>query len=137
MVNNIKLPKVDPDLWGHTLESEYYTQVEKEGIRHDEGKPQISLVPPESINALASVLTKSIVRYEPRNWEKGMDWSRCYDSLQRHLIAWWGGQDKDPDSGLSHLWHALANLTFLVTYEQRGRGRDNRPKEEVQLPPTT
>lgn len=115
-------------LWSNTLMG---------GVRYDEGKPQISLVPPESTIALATVLTRSIGKYPDRNWEKGMDWSRCYDSLQRHLIAWWGGQDKDPDSGLSHLWHALANLTFLVTYEQRGRGRDNRPKEEVQLPPTT
>lgn len=62
-----------------------------------------------------------------RNWERGMAWSRPYAALRRHLIAWWSGQDTDPESGHSHLWHVLTNAAFLVAYEQRGIGEDDRP----------
>lgn len=108
----------------------------------DEGKPRMDLVPPEAINGLAEVLGIACSpkvnpdtgvleppKYEERNWEKGMDWGKAYGSLQRHLNSWWGGEDLDPETGKSHLKHALANLSFLITYEERGIGADTRKPE--------
>jgi hypothetical protein len=63
-----------------------------------------------------------------RNWEHGMKWSRVYGALLRHLTAWWGGEDKDPETGRSHLWHVACCVTFLLTYEMRGAGEDDRWK---------
>ncbi len=57
-----------------------------------------------------------------------MDWGRCFGALQRHLWAWWGGEDKDAESDKSHLWHAGCMLIFLIAYEIRGIGNDDRPK---------
>ena len=49
------------------------------------------------------------------NWRQGgMRWGQVFASLQRHLWAWWRGEDKDPESGLSHLAHATANVMFQI-----------------------
>ena len=61
-----------------------------------------------------------------RNWEKGMKWGRVYGALMRHLWAWWRGEKADPETGMSHLWHAGCCIAFLITYEQRGIGEDDR-----------
>lgn len=96
------------------------------GIKHDTDKVRLDLVPPESIWALGKVLTFGAKKYGDRNWEEGMDWGRIYGALQRHLTAWWGGQDKDKETGYSHLWHAFCCVAFLITYEHRKIGKDDR-----------
>ena len=44
----------------------------------------------------------------------------------RHIFAWWGGQDKDPETGFSHLAHAGCCLIFLMEYQRNGYGTDDR-----------
>lgn len=100
-----------------------------ETIKFDEGKLRLSLIPRSLFIALGTVLTYGARKYEPYNWAKGTDWSRLYDATLRHLTAWWDGEDKDPESGYSHLWHALTNICFLIVYVAHGRGKDDRPKE--------
>lgn len=97
-----------------------------EGVKFDSDKIQLELIPPEVIEALGQVLTFGAKKYAPRNWEKGMSWSRIMGSTMRHLWAWFKGEDKDPESGFPHLWHALTNVAFLVTYEARKAGTDDR-----------
>lgn len=101
---------------------------EEGGYRYDSGKLPINLVPVEAIHGMAQVLQFGAKKYTARNWEKGMAWNRVYDSAMRHLLDWEKRIDKDPESGLSHLKHALTNLAFLVTYEERGLTKfDDRP----------
>lgn len=97
-----------------------------QGIKHDTGKPRIGLIPREAILALADILTDGAERYGSGNWETGFGYERIFNALQRHLWAWWSGEDLDPDSGKSHLHHALCNLVFLVTFCARGTGTDDR-----------
>lgn len=99
------------------------------GIKHDVGKPQLELIAPEMVFALGEVLTFGASKYAARNWEKGMSWGRVFGALMRHLWAWWRGEAKDKETGYSHLWHAACCLMFLVAYEQRGTGIDDRHKE--------
>ena len=61
------------------------------------------------------------------NWIQGFDWSGPYASMQRHLQAWFAGEDFDPESGLSHLAHAACNLQMLQQFEYSYRQGDNRP----------
>lgn len=63
-----------------------------------------------------------------RNWERGMAWSRPFGALMRHMWAWWGGEDNDPETGYSHLSHALCCVVFLSVYRRRGIGADDRHK---------
>ena len=102
------------------------TQTQLEGRKDDQEKIRLDLMPPELLTAVGSVLTFGAKKYSDRNWEKGMKWGRVYAALQRHLLAWHSGEEKDPESGMSHLWHAGCCVAFLITYEQRGIGEDDR-----------
>mgnify|MGYP005870101243 CR=1 FL=1 len=106
--------------------SNYTPAATNAALKFDQEKPRMDLVPTEAVQALAKVLTFGAKKYSSRNWEKGMDWSRAYAALQRHLLAWWGGESLDTETGYSHLDHALTELAFLVAYEQRGVGLDDR-----------
>jgi len=97
-------------------------------IKYDRDKSRVDLIPPEFLEALGVVLAYGARKYSPRNWEQGAEWSRYYAALLRHLFAWWRGEDKDPETGYSHLWHATACLAFLTAYESRSIGKDDRPK---------
>ena len=106
------------------------------GRKDDAGKLRIELFPPEALFAISDVLTAGARKYEDRNWEKGMRWSRPFGALMRHMWAWWGGKgptsrnflfgDTDDETGRSHLWHAGCCMVFLITYEERGVGGDDR-----------
>lgn len=100
----------------------------KEGLRFDDGKPRYDLVPPEALESLAKVLSYGANKYAQRNWEKGMKWGRVFGSLMRHLWKWWSPfhSDTDEETGFSHLDHALCNVAFLIAYEQRKIGEDDR-----------
>ena len=97
------------------------------GVKHDQGKLPYHLIPPELLSSVADILDFGAKKYAARNWEAGMDWSRVFGALQRHLWAWWGGEKQDPETGKSHLWHAGCCIAFLIAYEIRGVGKDDRP----------
>lgn len=97
------------------------------GVKADQGKAPYHLIAPEFLEAIAEILDFGQKKYAPRNWEKGMDWSRVFSALMRHAWAWWRGEDKDPETGKSHLWHAACCIMFLVAFEMRGIGKDDRP----------
>lgn len=110
----------------------------EEGAKFDAGKVRIELVPPELVFAVATILTFGAIKYADRNWEKGMSWGRIFGSLMRHMWAWWAGKgpttqsflfgELDQETGLSHLWHAGCCIAFLISYEERGIGTDDRWK---------
>jgi len=100
------------------------------GKKYDQGKTRYDLLPPELLEETAKILTFGADKYGPRNWEKGFDWSRPYAALQRHLWAWWSGEDTDPETGESHLAHAACCVAFLITFEQRDVGHDDRNTQE-------
>jgi len=97
------------------------------GHKDDTDKLRYELLPPELLEETARVLTFGAGKYSSRNWESGMAWSRPFSAMMRHMWAWWGGEDKDPETGYSHLAHACCCLAFLTAYERRGAGEDDRP----------
>jgi hypothetical protein len=99
-----------------------------EGRKDDGDKAPYHLLAPEMLEATALVLGFGAKKYSARNWEKGMSWSRPFGALMRHMWAWWRGEACDPETGYSHLWHASCCLMFLVAYEARSCGADDRPE---------
>lgn len=97
------------------------------GRKDDQGKLRYDLIPPEATDALAWILMSGASKYGDRNWEQGMRWGRPFAALMRHMWAWWRSEHTDPETGKSHLWHALACLAFLITFEARQIGEDDRP----------
>lgn len=107
-----------------------------EGRKDDGGKARYDLLPPEFLEAVALVLGYGAQKYAPRNWELGMSWGRVFAAAMRHGWAWWGGKgpttrnfafgEVDDETGFSHLWHLATCVAFLIAYEQRGVGTDDR-----------
>jgi hypothetical protein len=55
-----------------------------------------------------------------------MDWSRMVGAALRHIHAFNDGEDNDPESGLSHIDHALCCLMFLSNYQVTRTEFDDR-----------
>jgi hypothetical protein len=100
------------------------------GLRYNEGKPQWDLMPYDALGQLAMVYTRGAQKYAPHNWLRGMDWSKCFASMQRHAAAWHAGEDFDKESGQHHMAHVAWNALALLTYQMRGLGVDDRVKIE-------
>jgi hypothetical protein len=97
-------------------------------VKNDSDKPRMDLLPPEMLIGVSNVLTYGAKKYSANNWANGADWGRYYGAMMRHMVAWWSGEDVDDETGFSHLHHAGCCLAFLMAYENRGLGTDDRPK---------
>ena len=62
-----------------------------------------------------------------RNWEKGMSYGRLIRAGIGHFISWARRENNDPETGRSHLAHAICCALFLLAYSIRGVGTDDRP----------
>ena len=99
---------------------------EELGKKFDKGKLRYDLIPTEPITALAEIYTMGAAKYGDNNWLNGMSYSRLIGAFYRHFFAWLNGEEKDPESGLSPLWHAFWNIAALITYEEKHIGNDDR-----------
>lgn len=88
-----------------------------QGTKFDGGKTRLDLLSPSVLTEVGRVLTFGAQKYAPRNWEKGIDYSRCYGAALRHMIAWSGGERLDPEMKTHHLANAITNLMFVLHYE--------------------
>ena len=102
-----------------------------EGKKFDNGKLRFDLLPVLPLREIAKVFTIGAEKYDDRNWEQGISWSRVFGALMRHMWAWWRGEKADPETGYSHLWHAACCIMFLIAYEEREIGEDDRPNPNV------
>jgi hypothetical protein len=97
------------------------------GFKNDSGKIRFDLLPPKAIEALAEVYTMGAVKYPARNWEAGIEYGRVYAAVQRHLHAFWSGQDLDEESALPHLAHAMWGMATLLEFGRTHPELDDRP----------
>ena len=95
-------------------------------VKDDNAKTRYDLLPPELLEETAKVLTFGAQKYSAHNWAQGASWSRYFSAMMRHMWAWWRGEDNDPETGFSHLAHAACCLSFLIAYQRRDLGEDDR-----------
>jgi len=87
-----------------------------EGKKFDTDKPQYDLIDAHALEDLAKVLTIGAQKYDRYNW-KNVEPHRYEAALLRHIQAWRMGEKKDPETGLHHMAHALANAMFLYCHD--------------------
>lgn len=114
--------------FGHLSKPQSFDEPEGECRKSAESavKPRFDLVPWPAIEEIAQVLTFGAAKYSDNNWARGARWGRYFAALCRHIFAWWRGEDKDPETGYSHLAHAGCCLVFLMSYQRNGWGTDDR-----------
>lgn len=98
------------------------------GTKFDTGKPRLELLSSAAMVEIAKVMTFGAKKYDAHNWRKGFAWSRLLGAALRHTLAFLGGEDKDPETGLSHIAHAACCLMFLLEHEADKLGVDDRYK---------
>lgn len=85
------------------------------GRRDDAGKPRVDLIPAEVLTELGKLYEYGARKYDENNWRKGMNYSRMYGSLMRHLLKFWSGEAMD-EEGFHHLdaviWGAVGLRYF-------------------------
>lgn len=91
-------------------------------------KVPMSCVPATVIAELGVAMLEGALKYGRHNYRAvGVRASVYYDAEQRHMKAFWEGEDIDPESRLSHITKAIATLTVLRDSMIRGNWVDDRP----------
>lgn len=92
-------------------------------------KPPMHLLPPNALIETAKAMGHGAAKYGAWNFiETTVCASTYVGALGRHWAAYARSEDIDPDSGLPHLALIAANCFVLLTAQQQGTLRDDRPK---------
>jgi hypothetical protein len=100
-------------------------------MKFDGDKLPVNLLSTEALLQTAAVLKFGADKYHAHNWRDGFAWSRPLAAAMRHIMAYNDGEDKDPESGLSHLAHAACSIMFLLEFEKTHPELDDRYKPNV------
>ena len=92
------------------------------------GKPRFSLVPVDALALVIAVLEFGAAKHAEYDW-LNYDSRTYFDAAMRHLMAWQGGQHKDPESGITHIAHAATNLLLMIALGERFQNERRRPKD--------
>jgi hypothetical protein len=98
-------------------------------MREAIGVPYFRQVPLEAIAAGAAALEYGAMKYDNRNWEKGLPWQQMIDSLKRHIEDFERGRDYDDSeggSGLPHISLIMSSAMMLSASVIRNIGEDDR-----------
>jgi len=106
------------------------------GQKFDAGKFRFSdfllgdlwLWPAEAFNEVCRVLVFGAAKYAPHDWAIVKDARRrYYDAGLRHRLAWYQGEERDPETGLHHLAHSVCCDAFLLALDLRRRAGKRKP----------
>jgi hypothetical protein len=98
-------------------------------------KPErMDLIPAEAWEELGRVYGFGAQKYADHNWRKGYPWSLSLAAMLRHIAAYQRGEDRDPESGLHHLAHAMFHCSTLIVFEKEQPHKDDRFKSEQHTP---
>lgn len=98
----------------------------KGGVKFDGDKPRMDLIDRAAMEELGYVLGFGAKKYAAHNWRKGINYSRLVGAALRHIHAFNDGEDKDPESGYSHIGHAMCCLMFLMGTIKHNPDMDDR-----------
>lgn len=87
---------------------------------------QLHALPRVAAEELGRVYAFGAAKYADYNFRKGYEWSKSWDAAMRHLLAFWDGEDLDPESGLPHLAHAMWHCASLLSFATEHPGFDDR-----------
>lgn len=91
-------------------------------------KAPLSVISGPFLASLGNAMLEGARKYGRHNYRvAGVRYSVYYDAAFRHLMAWWEGEDFDPDSGEHHLVKAAACMAVMFDSVNQGNAVDDRP----------
>jgi hypothetical protein len=91
-------------------------------------KVPLHLVPPSAKHYLALAFKDGAKKYGPYNWrEKKVSCSVYMGAAQRHLDAFWDGEDLSRDAKVNHLAHTMACCAIILDAMSINMLNDDRP----------
>lgn len=88
------------------------------GRKFDGDKLKWDLVPFKEFSEVVSILTTGAKKYAADNWKYVDDaQNRYFSATMRHIISYRTGEKIDPETGKSHLAHAICSLLFLMWFD--------------------
>lgn len=100
-----------------------------DGVKNDAEKIQLELLSTRWLLGVGQVLTFGAKKYAAHNWRKGLQRSRLLGAVLRHIVAYLGGEDLDPETGLLHLHHASCCLMFASELHETRPDLDDRYRQ--------
>lgn len=104
--------------------------IQASGVKYDQEKPDMSLLSPIAIKKMAEVMTFGKKKYSANNWRGGIVYTRLIAAALRHIFSYLGGETFDPETGKSHLAHAMCCLMMVLEFEETRPDLDDRYKKE-------
>lgn len=98
------------------------------GIKCDAGKPRFDLIPVIALFHLAEHYTKGAEKYTPRQWEKGMQYTRLLRAAMSHLLKYSAGENNDVQFKTHHLAAVMWYCCAIMELEQTHPELDDRNK---------
>ncbi len=94
---------------------------DNKGLKYDNAKPDMSLIPAAAALEEAAVWTYGKQKYDAFNWHKGLKYNRILSSIERHLTLLKAGQDYDYENGLHNAAAIRCCCAMLIqfTLEER------------------
>src|ERR1039457_6291929 len=91
-------------------------------------KVSLTKLPPAALAHAGFAMMNGAEKYGPHNWrDKPVIASIYVDAAERHLNAWFDGEEDAADSGAHHLGHAVACLAIILDAQESGNLIDDRP----------
>jgi len=90
----------------------------------DKNKPEMGYLPWEQLEAVARVFDFGAKKYGRDNWKNCPSRMRYISAAVRHIGKFCIGEEKDSESGESHIAHALCSLLIALWLSDNGKGKD-------------
>ena len=100
------------------------------GLKYDNGKPEMYLLPPLATLEVGKILTYGANKYSPDNWRELDNLQNRYTSAaMRHILKHMSGEENDKETDVSHLAHAICCLMFKLEDKLIGQSEEKRLRE--------
>ena len=98
--------------------------------KHNAGRHKypMSPIPVPVLAEVGVAMLEGALKYGYYNFRSvDISTSTYYDAANRHIQAWWEGEEIDPDSGINHISKAIASLVVLRDSMMNDTIVDDRP----------
>jgi len=109
-----------------TIDLERVTEMQG-SIKKDDNKFDPTMLTLEMVELVSRVRMFGAKKYARNNFKiTGFKYTRSLAAALRHIYAFLNGEDNDPESGLSHLGHAICSLEHCIYDSVHHKENDDR-----------